>query len=95
MNKATEDELCDLHALVARELKTQITMKHYRKLGKDADGVTIYEECRCPMSVINQARQFLKDNRIEISANALKKNPDMLQPDDLPFMDEEMPASIN
>jgi hypothetical protein len=93
--KATEEALGELHALVSTELKRQITMKHYKKKAVDEEGREVVIEVGCPMDVISQARQFLKDNKIEIDMGSLRQHPEMLQPDDLPFADEERPELLN
>lgn len=74
MAKANNNDMDDLHATVAKELKKLITKKR-----TDEDG----NEIECPAQYINIARQFLKDNNITISNPTVP--PDFLAPEDLPF----------
>ena len=82
MSNATVNELGELHGIIARTLRDQIK-----------DGVTIegkdgsLQTISAPASVLNVARQFLRDNNIEcLGAN----NEDIKGlVEDLPFETEE------
>jgi len=77
----------ELHKTLSMELKKLITQRHY-KLVKDADGNDVAVETQCPAQLLNVARQFLKDNKIESLPNVGKKG-EFLEPDDLPTFDDE------
>ena len=82
MSNATVNDLGELHGIIARTLRDQIK-----------DGVTIegkdgsLQKISAPASVLNVARQFLRDNNIEcLGAN----NEDIKGlVEDLPFETEE------
>ena len=60
MSNGTVKDLGDLHGIVARTLKDQI-LNGVTTVSKDG---TI-EQVSAPASVLNVARQFLRDNNIE------------------------------
>jgi len=94
MSKATEKELSELHGVFARELKKLITKKHY-KVVKDKEGEELAVEEGPSPALLNVARQFLKDNKIECDVNTYKGNKEFLQPEDLPFDGEIDPSQLN
>jgi hypothetical protein len=78
LSKATQAELSDLHAELARTLKK---------------GLGIRDENGAPIAAIcSVARQFLKDNKIEVDAappgSAMRDLAD-----DLPVFDDDLPAT--
>lgn len=77
MSKATEKELTNLHAELARVLKDAV--------GKDytsEDNPTGLP----PAAILNVARQFLKDNLVIADPNV---SPDLKQMMELPVFDED------
>lgn len=68
MNKADEKELAGLHGQLAKVLKDAITEG---VIVRDKEGNALvgadgeYERDPAPAAILNVARQFLKDNKIE------------------------------
>jgi len=79
--KATEDELSELHSEFARVLKKFLTAEY-----KDEDGNKIPP----PSHVLANARQFLKDNHIEVGTS---KAGELAGLADLPVFDEDPDAA--
>lgn len=81
MAKATETKMNDLHGVIAEELKRIIKGDHF--------DVKTDKKIYCPAAYINVARQFLKDNGIEVDIEKYRNNDKFLQPEDLEGLDEE------
>jgi hypothetical protein len=79
MNKADEKEMAGLHGKLAGVLKEALSAEY-----KDPDtGLKIPP----PAAILNVARQFLKDNRIEVGA--APKGSNMGDLSDLPVFEEQ------
>ena len=97
MSKATIDAMNMLHQLLAADLAQQITEERVKKDKEgnpvvDADGKFVIEAT--PASVLSVARQFLKDNQIELGKGEADSSAiarAMQEMADLP-MDDEVPA---
>ncbi len=82
MSNATVNDLGELHGIIARTLRDQIK-----------DGVTIegkdgsLQMISAPASVLNVARQFLRDNNIECDGSNNEDIKGLVE--DLPFETEE------
>lgn len=63
MSKATVKDLDALHSQLAKALADEITSM--TKVEKDADGQPIPKDKKGLASLMNVARQFLKDNGVE------------------------------
>lgn len=78
MNKADEKELGSLHGALAKLLKTELEREHFDpKTG---------EIIPCPAALLNVARQFLKDNKIEAIGAAGSPLHDLA---DLPIFEDD------
>lgn len=94
--KATKDAMNALHQLLANELAAQINHKHVKKDKEgnpvvDEDGTFVLEAT--PASILSVARQFLKDNQIELGKGEADQSAiarAMKEMSDLP-MDNEVP----
>ena len=75
MAKTTPDEMNDLHAQLAKVLKTSI------------EDATQAEEKKGLAALLNVARQFLKDN--DVTALAVPESPLKSLADSLPFAGDE------
>lgn len=78
MNKADEKELAGLHGKLAEVLKEAISRDYF----DEATG----EKLPPPAAILNVARQFLKDNKIEAMAAQGSALGDL---SDLPIFDDD------
>lgn len=78
MNKADEQELAGLHGELAKVLKDAITRDYV-----DPDSG---EKVPPPAAILNVARQFLKDNKIEATAPPGSAMGDL---SDLPIFEDD------
>lgn len=86
MANSTVKDMGVLHGLLARELKSQITDGTVI-LDKEGNAVKI----SCPASILNVARQFLRDNNIECMGTNNEDIKNLV--DELPF--NELPTRPN